>query len=451
MRINIFILGISALVLWSLVWYNAFRRNPLKWASPTCLFASGLIIFYIFPSLYWQFRPWNYYIPQYFEGLPFVLGSALIFGLPFLWEIFVGVRKEKIEEYIPSFSDIKFNNLIWMSVIPIILGVSWRIYLLSLGWQGKLTREFPKLFGSEALTLLVNNLPYYYAVGYFIMVAFGNKTQRLIGKIFWVMDGFFQLFIMHRFFALLFLLRSSVFATLLGWKLRGRHWVILGICALFILVIVGHGYGLMPDKLSDERAFLDIFEIAKVLKETTLYYAKGSSREYSIRVFDLIMASIDDAMYRLYEARSASAVMMNVPDIIPYFNGETFKNILYAVIPRYFWPEKPDLADIQSVTKWVMPSDSGVNPTGTLAEFYMNRGFFAVFIGGIICFLACMVSDWIMGKKIRVNPALLCAYPILAECFLLANHSFSQRASESIHWLLVFMLMVIFLKFAKAQ
>lgn len=449
MKIEILLIGGIALVLWSFVWRQAFLRSPLRWASPTCLFASGLLFFYIIPSLYWQLRPWTYYFPPYFKGLPLVLGSTLILGLPFLWGALFGIERKIIRQPTIQFSKEKFGQSLWVFFPPIIIGIGWRIYLLTLGWQGRLAREIPQLLGSNNLALIVHNFWYYCPAFYFVLVACGNKVQRRIGRAFWIIDGLFVLTLMSRHIILRFVLISLVFFVLRGRKIILRQWVVIGIFTVFVLSIIGMSQSFMGEHLLYNKKFLNVLGVAKVVKKgTTSYFTEQAWGRHISTDSNPFFRSLDDTMYRLYDARSASAVIMNVPDVIPYFYGKTLIHIFYAFIPRYFWSEKPYLDDIHRVTYWVMFPESG-NSAGTLAELYMNYGFFAVLLGGITSFLLCRWGDRIVGRKKGVSPALLCMYPILAEQYIHASHNFTQRICEGIRGLLVLALIMFLLWFNK--
>lgn len=412
-----------------------------------CLFAAGLLLFYIIPSLYWQFRPWSYIVPPYFEGLPLVLASAGILGLPFLWDALIGTGRKRVGQPKRPFRTVVFGEGLWVFLLPVLVGIGWRIYLLTMGWQARLAREMPALLGSRSLALIVQNFSYYYAACYFALVAFGNKTQRRVGVAFWVMDGFFQLSLLHRYAILLFALRSAVFATLLGLKLTRRHWIGFGVFVALVITIIGRSHSFAYGRVAGDRAFLTVPQVIRILYDAGVSYAHSDA--------NVLMRSMDDTMFRLYEARSASAVMMNVPDVIPYFYGKTFLHVFYAVVPRYFWPGKPSLNEIHQVTHRVMPNDSGLNPAGILAELYMNYGFSVVLLGGIVSLLLCRWSERILTRQLTrkggIDPAWLCTYPLMVELWFFASFNFTQRLCEGIRWVLVLALIALLLRFARKR
>lgn len=446
MQIYILVLGITSLLLWTFVCYRD-ARSPLGWISPTCLFAAGILLFYIIPSLYWQLRTWMYFCPPYFEGLPLVLGGTIILGLPFLCGTLLwrGRKKE------PNFQlpRGKIGSLGWLFLLPILFGIGWRIYLLSLGWQGRLAREFPSLMGSESLASIVHNFSCYHPAIYFLLIACGNKRQRRIGRVLWVIDGLLQLILLSRYQIIRFVLFSLVFSTLLRWKITFQRWIAVGILGVFVLSVIGWSHSLLKNYLSNDRNFLSPLEVTEVLIEgTTQYFTDDVGGTHISPETNPLLRSLDDTMYRLYDARSASAVMTNVPDVIPYFYGRTLFHVIYVFTPRYFWPEKPDLGDIHKVTNLVMFPEIG-NPTGTVAELYMNFGFFAVLMGGVASFLLCRWGERNLARKGGIRPALLCMYPILSEQCIFASYNFTQRISESIRGLLVLAMIALLLRFIR--
>lgn len=446
---EILIIGMTALVVWGFIWYQSCK-GPLRWATPTSLFAMGNILLYIFPSLYWQFRPWNFPYPPYFDGLPLVLGGFLILALPFMLYAVARVGHKKAGRIKIQFPGLKSGSLPWIFIFIILIGIGWRIYLFSLGHQARLARENPKIMGSESLALMIENFSYYYPICYFALFAlskFGDKIWRRIGISFWVIDGLLQLYALHRQLIIIFVLRSIIFWSIIGLKFRLRHWAVVSIVMVFVVSFIGSSHRFASD-LSNERLeiYLTVPEVVTVMKTTGIsYFTEAIQGE---AVINILLQALDETMGRAYEARSASAVMMGVPDVIPYFNGGTFVQVLYSVIPRYFWEGKPDLTNIQAVTTLVMPDDSGVNPAGSLAELYMNFGFTAILLGGFFSLFICRLTDNLLARK-DIGLPIICAYPVIAELFLAANMSFTRRLSEGVRGMIVLWLVTLLFKFCR--
>lgn len=446
MDFEIIVLGLIALIMWSFICFHA-ARGSLGWISPVSLFAAGLLVFYIIPPLYWQFRPWNYPIPPYFEGLPLVLIGTIVLGLPFMFDALRRTKYGTVSHKIMDFQAGRFGSGLWLCVLPVLAGLGWKIHLLTLGYQSRLSRTVPALFGSESLAFLVGNIGYYYSPFYFALVVLGNKRQRWAGILLWICDGLFQMYTLHRHAMLFFVFRSLVFITILGFRMSRKQWVGVAFVGIFIIAIIGKTPHLAREVVTDETPYLTPSQTVGVVGKTTRKFLAGGTDDKEHFLFK----AADDTMFRLYDARSASAVMMNVPDVIPYYYGATFLQIFYAPIPRYFWPDKPALGDIHYITAKVMPDDWGANPTGTIAELYMNGNFIFVFFGGVICFLICRWIERALLSKRPNQYILLCVYPIMTEWIVGANYNFTQRLSEGLRLVIFMWLLWLFIRFVRGH
>jgi len=442
MEFNIIILGIVAFIMWSFISFVA-SRGPYGWASPVSLLSIGLLVLYIIPSLYWQFRPWPYLLPPYFEGLHLVLIGAIIFGVPFL---FYSLRQKNTGSIARKALEIpvaRYSRILWVCVVPVLMGMGWRLYLITLGYQSRLTRADTVLFGSQELAYLFGNITYYFAAFYFALFAFGNKRQRQIGAFFWICDAILQIYTLHRYAILIFVFRSSVFLAILGYKFSRKQWLGIVLSIMFVISIIGSTAFRAGQLVGGEKAYLSPGQAVEVVGEM----AAGLVSDETV---SFVFTAIDDTVFRLYEARSASPVMMGVPDIIPYFYGETFLQVFYSFIPRYFWAGKPDLYEIQAVTILVMPNDDGVNPAGSIAELFMNFGFTAVFLGGCVCFFLCRWTDSCLNVK-TVGPGLICSFPIIAEVFFAADMSLTRRLCEGVRGIMIVAVLTILFRLSKRK
>ncbi len=430
--------SVLAMTIWLVIWKIACR-GPLSWASPAALFAGGLITFYVFPSLYWQFRPWNYLIPSYFDGLPIVLLGTLGLAPAFLWASLFEQRKHcPPKPLLIRSADNTIKRRVWVLLVPCAIGMAWHLYLITLGYQERFVRQTPTLFGSDTLAFLVGNVAYYYPVCYFGLVGFGNPFTRRVGQAVWLLDAFLTIITLHRYAILVFLARSVIFLTILGWRPQWRHKVVALGVVLITVGVLGESSSAANEVKLYEKAYLgprQVFEV--LLQSATRYLNRDTSPGWSSSAADPLIGLVDDTMYRLYDARSASAVMAAIPDVIPYYHGATFQHILYSLIPRYFWENKPAARDIHVITTQVMPGDLGVNPLGTVAEFYLNFGYVGILLGGLVCWLLCRAVDSAMIGGGRFGPAWICFYPILAEMLFASNFNFTQRVMEALHGLIV--------------
>ena len=418
--------GSVALILWGFIWFRAIRR-PLGWIGPTSLFALGLLILYIVPSLYWQFRSWSEPYPPYFDGIPLVMTGAILLGVPFLAGSLENRPKQKMLQELFRRQFGIYGRSLWFGLIPVLSGIGYRLYMFTLGFQGRNIREWPTILGFESLALIVYALTIYFPVFYYPLIAFGNLLQRRVGSLVWIIDGLLQLATLHRWAILLFILRSTVFAALMGWRLKTRHWIGVVLVGIFTIAIIGQA-GLLSRDIVDisNVMYLGPTQVPTVIGMSVKYFSETAS------------SIIDEVMFRLYLARSASAVMQSTPDIIPYFYGETFLHILYAWVPRFFWTDKPDMGEVHLLTTLVMPNDSGISPTGTIAELYVNYGFLAIFLGGLLCFIITRWMERALMRGGRNSRVWLCVYPGVCMWIIWADANLSQRLTESLRMLLIF-------------
>jgi len=88
-----------------------------------------------------------------------------------------------------------------------------------------------------------------------------------------------------------------------------------------------------------------------------------------------------------YDASALSLVLDKTPEIVPFWNGETYI-LLPKFIPRIFWPDKPtEDASLKFAIRYRLVERSrklSPFPLPILAEMYMNFGKQGVFFGMII-------------------------------------------------------------------
>jgi len=403
-----------------------------------------MLILYVVPAVYWQFRPWPYPYLPYESGLPLVMIGASVMGIPFfLYALHSARKKSKASLSFQGAGGLSVPSL-WISLIPALLGIAYRIYLFTLGFQGRNTREVDTVFGSETLALLLYNITFYFPIFYYMLIAFGGRLQKRFGYSIWVVDGIMQIMTLHRWAILMFLLRSSIFFVMIGWKFT-RRWVLAVIAACVVTITVIGQAGLISREITDavNTRYISPTEILPLLADAASFYAGGEREEGFMAS---VMRTVDDTMDRLHMARSASAVMEGTPEVIPYFYGGTFLHVFYAFIPRYLWAEKPDLRDVHLLTLLVIFGEAGVNPTGTIAELYVNYGFVAVFIGGLLCFFLCQWQEALFMRGDQKAKYWVCVYPIVCVWVFWQDLNLSQRLAEGLRGILIFWSVVLFLR-----
>jgi len=415
------------------------RRRGIGWISPTCLFSLGIGIFYIIPSIYWMFRPWSSDVPVYFEGIWIVMLSAIILGLPFL---FYAIQRKKGDNLLPmtdfilrsrSFS----NTLSWAFAVLSIVSIFFEVAKLLAGNQSRLGTNQVELFGSTDLGyLIIENLLTIWPIFYIFLIFFGGKKARVLGMYLLVADGIISISTLQRTQILNFLLYASVVMGFLGHKLSIKKSMFIVFITIFTMTIVGNTPKFVRNYVEYYGVeSINVIEVFGILNDSlvdSINRSESNLLKYSDLTFE-----------RLYEARSASAVMISVPDKINYQYGATMLHLFYALVPRFFWPEKPSLREIHLFTVDVMPNDQGINPLGTLGEFYINFGFIFVFFGGFMSLWCCHFIEnrfvkYYLSNKQKKLMALILIYPISAIWIFGAAYNFTQRLSEGIRLAVVF-------------
>ena len=445
------ILTIVNLTIWLCILYNG-KKTTTRFLSPYALFAFGVLAFYVVPGIYWNYREWTYSIPNYLDGMPQVHLIAICLGFPMLLCLLIGrTTPIPVLEY-ESLSRLKFAS--WGANIFLLLtalGFAWRISLFTLGFQGRFERSNPTLFGSEDLGFLVGNVGYYCRMFYYVPMLIGTRKQVRLAYIAWVFDGLLQIAALHRYAMLIFIFDSYIFLLLRGQVFSIRRSVLVVSSILFTLTIVGYSAILAPDFQKNDSNFLSPLEVISLLSASTSDYIDGRFNLHSIQSesSSFLLRTIDDTMFRLYDGRSAAAVVPSYPLIYPYLDGETIIPVIYALIPRFFWPSKPELRDTHVLTTDFMPGDSGVNPLGTLAELYINGGYVLVFFGGIFStFLFALLLKKLNTTKILQQIAICVTYPFIGEILVSASKNVSQRLSEGLRMILVYYFVLVILKLA---
>src|SRR3972149_9223612 len=117
MEVMIVILGLSALLVWGFILYRA-SLGSLSWYSPAGLVSIGFLVFYILPPLYFQFRPWVFFVPNYFESIPTLLTAVLLFSFPFLIVAVHGAARRKGARLLFYRYNNYFGEKLWLFLIP---------------------------------------------------------------------------------------------------------------------------------------------------------------------------------------------------------------------------------------------------------------------------------------------------------------------------------------------
>jgi hypothetical protein len=439
-------LCLIALLEWVWILGCGIRSGRMGVLSPLGLFASGTLVFYIVSPLYWQFREWTYPYPSYVDGLPLLLTCVILFGLPFLLIHGTACARSALTIPLGAIAVTRSWAVVFASVAAV--GVAWNGYLITQGHQGVMVREETTILGSSELASLFSNLVYVSPVAYFLLMVQSDSSMRRMGALLWCIDGIVTVLGFNRTFILLFIVQSMIQARLLGWRVNRKYVVALLALGLCVVGILGRSKNVSIEVVLEHKAtYMTPALMAEVFTRTIDDVIAGKT-EKSGSANSGIDGLVDDVANRLYDARSASAVMAAVPDQIPYRYGSTFGHILYAFIPRAIWEDKPSLREIHLVTTQAMPGDYGVNPLGTLGEFYLNFGVSGAILGGAMCAVLLLLAHHHFNLTTSGTAAWILCYPLLARWFLGVNYNFSQNVSEILRGLILAFLVALVIRVA---
>ena len=225
-------------------------------------------------------------------------------------------------------------------------------FFLPLGWMA---------IGLLYLSYLQGRLPLAHAVVFFGLA----MPLELLGRL--ASGALYEFFVV------------VVFLSLIYWQVRRRvPWAVLGVSAVFFV--------LLNDVKFEYRGRVSLAELEATdvwTKVTTL--AEVVTERYG----DLQRAQPADAavstVNRLGHIVMFAYVVETTPDMVPYWEGETYTFLFASVIPRFLWPEKPEAGfgnEFGRRYRFIHPRnyDTTIN-VPWLTEFYMNFGAPGVIAG----------------------------------------------------------------------
>jgi len=431
------LLAVVALACWTIVLLRA-TRHPFGIVSPIALLSAGVLIFYVVPAIYWLLRPWPYVISSYANGLWLVELGATVQAIPFL---ILGPLFQRGQKPGAALTLAKPKSLsrLWLLLIPTAVGFAWRFYMMSMGSQARLLASAPTFFGSEELGAFLVITTTYYPVCYLCLFAAGARTQRGVGIVLWAVDGILCVFLLQRFLILAFVFRSLVVMRLMNIKLQAKYAVALALVVAATLSVVGEGSSAAKQFLQGGEQYLAPAQVLQTLSYSVgTYSSSETSRGLTSNAENPLLRVLDDSFLRFYDARSEAAVMVGVPSLVPYANGSTFVQVLYSLVPRFLWPEKPTIRTIHEFTHIAMGAEAagGLNPLGTIGEFYANFGFVGMALCGAVTFLMAQALQSRLARTRIVSPLTVLMYPIAAYLLIAANYHFTERLVFTVHLLL---------------
>jgi hypothetical protein len=341
---------------------------PYKINSPIVVSLYGIFLFYILPVFYWLNNEWPFNMPSYDEGSIEVQFCIFLFLLPLLFlpkNIFFNIPTYKI-----SFHK---TSLFWL--ISIILGVIFNSYYETfiLGNQGRF--EFQS-YDSSSFSYLLTSLFHDDGLCFILCLFLSDKKSiSNFATIALVIYFIPTLLSFHRFAILIFFFQLFIFFILIK-KINIRPIKLLTYSILGLVFVIGFigRFGIEGivylSNHNTSSGSLTITDIITITKNVFQNFSFGTTIKPSIW---------DEIFLRLNQSRSAAAVIHNFTTQSSFYLGLTFLSVFFFFIPRYIFPNKPDMSSVHLITVDFMGTDfGGVNPLGSIAEIYINFGFYGI-------------------------------------------------------------------------
>ena len=185
----------------------------------------------------------------------------------------------------------------------------------------------------------------------------------------------------------------------LSWRYRARWVLMFPIIGIVFLVLTYHpatAYRAIDWKSPEYRP-LTLLEKAGVFSSLFVKYTTdGTTNRRTVR----------NMVRRTSFISVFSLTVEKTPLYIPFWDGETYRPLLSSMIPRFFWPEKPEeragkafgdryhLIDPASQTSVNIP---------WLTELYINFGAYGVFLGMAFFGLLLSALDFIFNNRNLTN------------------------------------------------
>lgn len=164
---------------------------------------------------------------------------------------------------------------------------------------------------------------------------------------------------------------------------------------------------------------------------------------------DYLKLKITYTLMRLNQAHSTSRALRYVPEVESYAYGETILSAFLSLIPRVFWPDKPELSDREMVIKYGKHTPDGNTTMGIaqLGESYVNFGYIggALFFGVYGFFIAYTLS-FLVSKSINGKPYIL-FIPIIMYHMTKPEVMYSKAFNTAFKGIIFFLLIMVLVNF----
>jgi hypothetical protein len=407
--------------------YKDGSKIQYKVNSPFVISLFGIFLFYIFPIFYWVFFKWPYEQLSYYDGYLEVQLAITLFLIP----IFIFAKNIHLE--IPKFNFYVSNTTSFFALLlSVIVVINTYYETFILGNQGRL--DFVMYEADSTKYFFANLLKDYGTYFFFLLLASKRKVFIKFGYILLIIYSVAVILSFHRFAILITLFQIFIFFIFIDKiKIPPFKLLLYSIVGIFFIVGIIGRFGLEAisyvanNGLSNGKSisFYDIVQISKQLVSN-----------FNVNNGPTLW---DEVFLRLNQSRSAAAVIHNFSINHNFFYGSTFLSLIFFFIPRFLLPLKPNMAETHAITVEFMGSDfGGVNPLGSIAECYINFGFYGIFfLSSFFCIFIKLIIAYL--NRIKLN-SFIAFYPYMAFMMFAFDLNLSQRFVQISKGILVFFL-----------
>jgi hypothetical protein len=396
------VVGLLALYLWWFPFLYEVSSGRVQIINTQNLMAMGFTLLFVVPGIYIAANAdvfeavrdqYTDYYPQAL-ALISIAGGAFIGGFFAARDLLRRVPSGKLEERSVSSSAL---NVMLITMLTII----WcaRIYLLSTGtYYHTLRTDFQEEnYGVLAVLYTLESIG-----GVVVMVAI---IQGLCGR--WQGRAIFLMAIVGAdiLWYLAAAQKASVFRVVFALVVclllyreisRRNRWLLAG--GVFAVIII-----LIPLM----NAYIRVLNI--VQHDPTEIVGISGTLDNVAEAFSIVgesrLGPFDDAMQRLGDIRSLGAVYYAVPSHVNYIWGESYLGILFAFVPHFLWPGKPDFEIRLELMREILPLQTiASSPLTLVGEAFVNFSYGGIvgvfFLVGVLA----QIFNYFVVDRATVNP-----------------------------------------------
>ena len=328
-------------------------------------FLSSTFFFNIFYLMLFYLQPVVYYITSGYYNAELkevkILITLIVIGLHLFMigsTLFTAKKKIYINiqiEYWKIRKVIKLTFLIAVSSIILLFVDAGTFNILGLDRLG--------LKNSGSIIRLIATFGLYLTSVLFFLIFFTANIRTKYNLFFWVL------------FVVLFEVLVFIF-------FRTRSLMVVHLSACIVGYYYSYAYYSAKYKVKSKKSIAFLFGVLITLLSIVTRFFRGYLQpDSNIDKFEL--------NWKVFLERSVengdlgySGIVLNVIHLVPntydYLSGQSYYRLLFIIIPRSIWPEKPNNTET-IVGGWVHPSIEGMSlPPGIIGDLYINFGIFGV-------------------------------------------------------------------------